>query len=102
MPILSCNQSSSFLKGRGMPVGLFEKPEFEEHQLDLPQVFSLTLFSDGVLEIIKGSSLKEKENWLLNTLRPGYIESSQLTEMIEEGFEDVRPDDITIMTVSRA
>ncbi|GAB2599336.1 PP2C family protein-serine/threonine phosphatase [Nitrincola alkalisediminis] len=102
MPILSCNESSSFLKGRGMPVGLFEKPEFEEHQLDLPQVFSLTLFSDGVLEILKGSSLKEKENWLLSTLQPGYIESSQLTEMIEEGFEDVRPDDVAIMTVSRA
>lgn len=101
MPVLSTNGTASFLEGRGMPVGLFEKPVFEEREIELPAHFTLTLFSDGILETIAEPSLADKEALLLRKLQDGYVSSAQLTTEFEFGVE-THPDDVAIMTVSRA
>lgn len=101
MPILSAEGEAHFLEGRGMPVGMFESPVFEERQITLPEKFTLTLFSDGILETINKPSLAEKEQLLLRTLRSGFISSAELTAQLEFGA-DTHPDDVAIMTVSRA
>lgn len=101
MPVLSIAGESHFLQGRGMPVGMFEKPVFEEREIDLPKEFTLTLFSDGILETIAESSLADKEALLLRTLKNGFVSSAQLTAELEFGAE-THPDDVAIMTVSRA
>ena len=101
MPILSTQGEASFLEGRGMPVGMFETPIFEEREIDLPEKFTLTLFSDGILETITEPSLAAKEVLLLRTLRNGFISSAELTAQLEFGA-DTHPDDVAIMTVSRA
>jgi sigma-B regulation protein RsbU (phosphoserine phosphatase) len=101
MPVLSANGTAAFLEGRGMPVGLFEKPVFEEREIELPAHFTLTLFSDGILETIAELSLADKEALLLRKLQGGYVSSAQLTTEFEFGAE-THPDDVAIMTVSRA
>ncbi|MCD8513587.1 MAG: SpoIIE family protein phosphatase [Nitrincola sp.] len=101
MPILSTKGEAHFLEGRGMPVGMFESPVFEEREIDLPESFTLTLFSDGILETITEPSLAEKEALLLRTLKNGFISSAELTAQLEFGA-DTHPDDVAIMTVSRA
>lgn len=101
MPILSSGGAASFLEGRGMPVGMFDKPVFEERVIQLPKNFTLTLFSDGILETISETSLAEKEALLLRTLKNGFISSEALTAELEFGVE-THPDDVAIMTVSRA
>lgn len=101
MPVLSTNGTATFLEGRGMPVGLFEKPVFEEREIELPAHFTLTLFSDGILETIAEPSLADKEALLLRKLKDGYVSSAQLTTEFEFGAE-THPDDVAIMTVSRA
>lgn len=101
MPILTTDEGSVFLEGRGMPLGLFERPTFDERVINLPPNFNLTLFSDGILEIIEGDTLEAKEAWLINKLNNGYVSSADLTAMLEFG-EETHPDDIAIMTVSRA
>lgn len=101
MPILSTMGDAHFLEGRGMPVGMFESPVFEEREIDLPESFTLTLFSDGILETITEPSLAEKEALLLRTLKNGFISSAELTAQLEFGA-DTHPDDVAIMTVSRA
>ncbi|WP_052063946.1 PP2C family protein-serine/threonine phosphatase [Nitrincola sp. A-D6] len=101
MPVLSANGTAAFLEGRGMPVGLFEKPVFEEREIVLPAHFTLTLFSDGILETIAEPSLADKEALLLRKLKNGYVSSAQLTTEFEFGAE-THPDDVAIMTVSRA
>lgn len=101
MPVLSTAGHAEFLQGRGMPVGLFEKPVFEEREIVLPEHFTLTLFSDGILETIAEPSLADKEALLLRKLKDGYVSSEQLTTELEFGVES-HPDDVAIMTVSRA
>lgn len=101
MPVLSTAGHAEFLQGRGMPVGLFEKPVFEEREIVLPEHFTLTLFSDGILETIAEPSLADKEALLLRKLKDGFVSSEQLTTELEFGAES-HPDDVAIMTVSRA
>jgi serine phosphatase RsbU (regulator of sigma subunit) len=66
LPVLvSPGAKPRFLEGRGMAAGMFESPSFEEHEIDLPDTFTLALFSDGILEILPPVELVDKEQMLL-------------------------------------
>ena len=67
LPVLTCSGTSEYLEGKGMAVGLFPAPTFNLYKKALPQGFKITVFSDGVLEVISGSTLKEKEKLLKKT-----------------------------------
>jgi len=101
MPVLMENGKAQYLTGSGMPVGLFKDAEYQAYHLQLPQRFSLHLFSDGVLEVIPEKSLAEKEKYLLNLIEreegnhDGIIQSLDLLSDIDV------PDDIALMTVFR-
>lgn len=102
MPILRKGTEAEFLKGRGMPVGLFPEPMFEQLEINLDQEFEITLFSDGVLEMLPEKSMQEMESRLLNAVietkgaGPQEIKQNLLPGIIEDA-----PDDIAIMTISR-
>ena len=102
MPILSYEDEVSFLEGRGMPVGLFPEPVFEERVLNLTGEFQLTMFSDGILEVLEGETMAEKEDQLLASVSetkeasPEAIKDYLLPVIIEDA-----PDDIAIMTIHR-
>lgn len=51
-----------------LPVGVFEHAEYPDGNIKLDSDFVLYLFSDGIMEVIKGSSLKRKEAILLKAL----------------------------------
>ncbi len=65
-PLLASPKGCQLLKLPGPPLGLFDDPEYDFGHLDLPEVFALTLFTDGVLEIMPGDAIAEKEKQLLN------------------------------------
>jgi len=91
-----------FLEGSGFPVGVFEKAEYKNHEVDLPEHFSLVLFSDGVLEIIKRDELEEKEQYLLEVVQdPDGIDIDGLLQYL--GLKDVKemPDDVTFLILKR-
>ncbi|MFY0676858.1 MAG: SpoIIE family protein phosphatase [Neptuniibacter sp.] len=102
MPILRQEGEASFLVGRGMPVGLFPEPMFEQKQITLDSEFEIALFSDGVLEVLSEESMDDMENRLLTAVLetkgagPEVIKQNLLPCIIEEA-----PDDIAIMTISR-
>lgn len=100
MPILASANEAHFLEGSGLPVGLFEKPEWEIYRVSLPQPFSLVLFSDGILEVIDAKGLDEKENRLLELVSGGRQTIASLSTAL--GLDDISefPDDIAIMTVT--
>ncbi|MFC6668883.1 PP2C family protein-serine/threonine phosphatase [Marinobacterium aestuariivivens] len=99
MPILRQAGEARFLPGRGMPVGLFDEPFFDECEVKLADEFSLTLFSDGVLEVMDGGSLAEREQRLLDLIVSGLIRPRELHQQLLGDAEC--PDDIAIMTLSR-
>ncbi len=102
MPILRCGNKAEFLNGRGMPVGLFPEPMFEQKEITLESEFEIALFSDGVLEMLPQETMNEMEQRLIEAVietkgaGPQVIKDSLLPGIIDEA-----PDDIAIMTISR-
>ena len=102
MPILTDKTGTRFLEGRGMPVGLFPEPLFDERKLQLLDEFEITLFSDGILEMLTEESVSAKEQKLIDVViategaGPDMIKEALLPGLIKDA-----PDDIAIMTVCR-
>lgn len=101
MPILKTPEGAAYLEGMGKPVGIFKDVVWQVYSLQLPQVFSLSCFSDGVLEILPGGMIQEKEAQLLQkvTESSGSLESVCNTLQVKDDGES--PDDIAILTISR-
>jgi len=97
--IFSTPEETYFLDGRGFPVGLFEDVEYEDHYLELPENFSITLFSDGILEILPQKDLAQKEAFLIETVGKADNRISALVKSV--GINSVKhfPDDISILTL---
>ncbi len=101
MPVLYDGARARYLEGRGLPVGLFVDATYDDFEMVLPERFSLTLLSDGILDLLPGDTLKDKESALpelvagaggtLDGLR-GAFGLAALHDM---------PDDIALLVLSR-
>jgi len=101
MPILSFEGGETrFLEGSGLPVGLFEAPEWEVYEVKLDKPFRLLLFSDGILEVIPAKSLDEKEKTLLELVSGGSHTIASLSDALGLGKISELPDDIAIVSVT--
>jgi len=101
MPILSFEGGrTAFLEGSGLPVGLFESPQWEMYKVPLDSPFHLILFSDGILEVIRQKSLDEKEQRLLELVSGGRHTVASLSEALNLDEITELPDDIGIVTVT--
>jgi len=101
MPILSFEDGETrFLEGSGLPVGLFETPEWELYKVKLDRPFRLLLFSDGLLEVIPAKSLDEKENRLLELVSGGSHTIASLSDALGLDKISELPDDIAIVSVT--
>lgn len=101
MPVLSFEDGEThFLEGSGLPVGLFEEPEWEVYEIPLPKPFHLFLFSDGLLEVLEAENLDKKELQLLELISGGGHTIASLNEALHlEGLSEL-PDDIAIVSVT--
>lgn len=70
LPVLFVEGQASYLEGRGLPVGLFDDATYDDRVMELPPSFSLSLFSDGILDVLPGATLKEKEASLPEQVAP--------------------------------
>src|SRR6056297_665078 len=101
MPILSFEGGeTAFLEGSGLPVGLFETPEWEVYEVPLNKPFHLTLFSDGILEVIREKGLDEKERTLLELVSGGRHTIASLNGALHLDEITELPDDIAIVSVT--
>ncbi|MBO6851542.1 MAG: fused response regulator/phosphatase [Marinobacter sp.] len=101
MPILSFDGgNTAFLEGSGLPVGLFESPEWEVYEVPLEKPFRLILFSDGILEVIRAKSLDEKEQTLLELVSGGRHTIASLNQALGLDAITELPDDIAIVSVT--
>ena len=101
LPVLYSDGQARYLEGRGLPVGLFVEAEYNDLELELPEAFSLTLLSDGILDLLPGDTLKDKE-----TLLPQLISSAGGTlDGLRKAFGLANlgdmPDDIALLVLSR-
>lgn len=105
-PILIKAQKAEFLPGRAFAVGMVKQAEFKDLAIDFPMNSKLALFSDGLMEVIAGQSLDDKEKILLSAIEHIDKENGRLsTQALKKTFNikeaESRPDDITFLLMNR-
>lgn len=101
LPVLFSEGQASYLEGRGLPVGLFNEAVYTDLQMDLPQSFSLTLLSDGILDLLPGDTLKDKEAILPQLISSAGGTLDGLRQVLGLANLGEMPDDIALLVLSR-
>ncbi len=101
LPVLFTEGQAEYLEGRGLPVGLFEDATYENQELTLPKSFSLTLLSDGILDLLPGETLKDKEAALPELISSAGGSLEGLRQRLELDQLGDMPDDIALLVLSR-
>lgn len=101
LPVLYSEGQAHYLTGRGLPVGLFEEATYEDQVMDLPTSFSLTLLSDGILDLLPGDTLKEKEAALPEIVQAAGGSLDGLKKVFGLANLGDMPDDIALLVLSR-
>ncbi len=104
--ILCFEQGAKFLEIGGQPLGLYGEPLYKVHHVDLPENYSIVMFSDGVFEILPQATLEAKEKHLLSVVKCQQLEKD-LSGLVDGLVDDLGvlsasaiPDDIAVFTVA--
>ena len=100
-PVLFDGSHARFLPGRGPPIGLFRDAIYDGGSLELPEAFTLALFSDGILEVLPGASLEDKQSRLLKALEALDNDADGLIASLGLRSGQDYPDDITLLVLKR-
>ncbi|WP_342246305.1 two-component system response regulator RssB [Pseudomonas sp. OTU5201] len=101
LPVLYSEGKASYLAGKGLPVGLFEEASYDDRVIDLPSSFSLTLLSDGILDLLPGDTLKDKEAALPEMVCAAGGSLDGLRQVFGLASLGEMPDDIALLVLSR-
>lgn len=99
MPILYSSGKAQYLEGKGMPVGLFQDAKYNEYTIQLPEKFSLSMFSDGVFEILSQPTLALKERYLLDLVEQEAGNHESISQILRLNTDDEILDDVALLTV---
>ncbi|HEH8683961.1 TPA: SpoIIE family protein phosphatase [Pseudomonas aeruginosa] len=101
LPVLFVEGQASYLEGHGLPVGLFDDATYDDRVMELPPSFSLSLFSDGILDVLPGATLKEKEASLPEQVAAAGGTLDGLRQVFGLANLAEMPDDIALLVLSR-
>lgn len=101
MPLMSDKDGAFYLEGKGRPLGLFPKQDWDVFEVDFPEGASLIGFSDGVLEVLPPRDLLEKEAYLLDLMSGDTQNLTQVLDVLQLDTLQSAPDDIAVLTIRR-
>ncbi|MGE8370615.1 MAG: two-component system response regulator RssB [Pseudomonas putida] len=101
LPVLHTPGHTRYLEGRGLPVGLFDEATYQDLVVELPPQFSLSLMSDGILDLLPGDTLKDKEAALPEIVRAAGGSLDGLRQRFGLATLGDMPDDIALLVLSR-
>lgn len=99
LPVLCSEGKGHYLEGTGKVVGLFEDTVFEDIKISLPTSYTLTLLSDGILDLLPGHDLKEKETLLLKLIAEHDDSFESLLMALGMAELEASPDDISLLFI---
>jgi len=97
LPVLMSDSGARYLQGQGSAVGLVEKGEYQEDEIELPESFMLALFSDGILETLPSKNLIEKERYFLEVFEQASDTPDELVTRLGLDRVEMAPDDIAAL-----
>ncbi|WP_444942773.1 PP2C family protein-serine/threonine phosphatase [Microbulbifer sp. ZKSA006] len=98
MPALVTAGATDWLPGKGRPLGIFERGNWQVMRAELPPSWRLVACSDGVLELLQGDLL-DKEAQLLQAISESGGALEPLCQALKIDTFGALPDDITILTL---
>lgn len=98
MPVLVTEGGVEWLPGKGRPLGLFERGDWQVLCAQLPSSWRLVACSDGVLELLEGDLL-QREAKLLQAIDSSRGDLDSLCTALRVDTSEGQPDDITILTL---
>ncbi len=101
MPIVGQAQSYSLLEARSFPLGVKTDADYDETTLTIERDFTINLFSDGVLELLQGEGLAEKEQLLIALVSRSRGEFSAIYDDLALNSVSDAPDDVAMLTIER-
>ena len=100
-PVLYTAGRAQFLRGKGQPIGLFEQASFNDEQMPLPDSFSLSLFSDGIFDVLPEKHLITSEAALPKLISAVQGDYAAAVECLGLANCSNMPDDIAMLVLSR-
>lgn len=86
---------------KGKPLGLFEAPSFQVLEKNLPEAFSLMLFSDGVLDVLSEAALAGKDEQLDALAAAAQGQLPKLWSLLAPEGAEALPDDVACLLLSQ-
>lgn len=100
-PILFDGEQASFIGKKSLPIGLFDFAHFQNESLRLPPRFAMVLISDGILETLPQTSLRDKQAFLLKTVGGADLTIENLIQELALDRAEPLPDDVTLLLIRR-
>ncbi len=95
--MLRTDDNVQCLEQRGKPLGLFEDVKYAARSIDFPANSELVVFTDGVLDLLPGTTLVDKEAELQDMVKK-HRSLDELWESLDPG--QLGPDDVSCLLVS--
>ncbi len=100
-PILFDGEQASYIGKKSLPIGLFDFAHFQNESLRLPPRFAMVLISDGILETLPQTSLRDKQAFLLKLVGGTELTIENLIQELALDQADPLPDDVTLLLIKR-
>lgn len=89
------------IETKGPPVGMFQNAHFREYELILPAEFTMLMVSDGILEILPQTKLKDKLKYIESLMGTKSATIAEILGKLELSEEAQVPDDITFLLLKK-
>jgi len=99
-PVLMQNGKTSFLEGRGFPVGIAASMSYTTEVIELKPPYKIVLYSDGIFEILSGD-FEDKDQHLLDLTAQTDGSLEQINNIFKITTTPDRLDDISVLVFSR-
>ncbi|MGC4069607.1 MAG: SpoIIE family protein phosphatase [Polyangiaceae bacterium] len=100
-PILHTLEETTVLEQPGVPVGMVPGSRYEEHRIPLPNPMILSVFSDGVLEVLPQPTLNEKLAFLRTFFGRLDVTVEQARCELHLNDGSPLPDDVAVLIIQR-
>jgi len=100
-PLLFDGRDTRWLGGRSPPVGLFEEADYHDETVEVGRRFALTLFSDGVQEMLAEQDLESRKARLYRAASASNHDAAAMARSLGIEEDSMAPDDASILVVRR-
>jgi serine phosphatase RsbU (regulator of sigma subunit) len=100
-PVLCDGDAVTVLEQPGVPVGMMPRSRYQQHRVPLAPFMSLSIFSDGVLEVLGQSTLDAKLDYLRGFFGRPDVTVEQARQELHLDSASALPDDVAILIIQR-